>query len=892
MLKGLAILGVLIVAVDEAAVDAVGADRGTAYTSAVETADGRILMVSGQGEARQIVRVDPKWLEARVASDDFSHGLRSWTVTGDEAAETSTVGIVAHPTKPEKRMLRLQPPAGDRAAAQWNFPAGMQGTLKIKFQVSPGLTGTRLSLTDHYSQPIDRAAHKHAVFSTNIDTQPTADGNLVLTSGEWHELVIKWESDTPTAVVTVDDQPAGTLRQQRETDTGLNYLRIATTASEGGSAGLLIEQVDVDVSTDTDVDQQDAGVHPQRISPAPENEAVVVRLPDDSLRIFYIARPSGTELCSISSSDNGVTWSDPKIELELPGAAYHAISVLVDQQQRLQAVFHILEQGKPDEGYRGRLYNLWHTRKDSPTAQWSKPRQFYRGYIGALRGFTELPSGRLLVAFADAVPARSKRPSSGVDFGWHDSAVCYSDDGGETWKNSASRLKVAQDNSRGVTRYGGVEPHLVPLDDGRVWMLIRTKNGLLYESYSGDDGETWLDPQPTHFKSSDSPACVVRMEDGRQVLIFNSCQRYDDPRSYAVGGREVLHAAIRKGPGHAWSGFREVLREFPDDEPAEEPVCLKFQRRSGTQTGGAVLDVGASGNFDDEWVSCPSIAFDGHQYLMWYSSYYDYSESLGRRGIGLATSSDGLHWSRANAGKPVLVPGTAGSLDDGQVMGPEVLFDGELFRMWYTGQPRERHGSGIGYYRIFLATSRDGVQWSRANAGQPVLDIGPSGSYDSVQVATPSIIRDDQGYRMWYAAWAPDTGHVVCSARSSDGIQWQRENAGQPMPGLSPASAYGPAVVRVAQRYIMLYMATGAQPELYGAISSDGLHWTMACNSKPVIVRGEPHEFDAAIVGHPCLLTEKNRILAWYTGYRREPNGHFPWRLRIGMAEAALDFHN
>lgn len=871
--------------------NAFGADRGTAYASAVETADARILLVSGQGDARQIVRLDPKWLESRAASDDFSRGLRCWTVAKDQQAEASTTALVAHPTKTGRRILRLQPSAGGRTVAQWNFPAGFQGTLKIRMQLSPELSGITLSLTDHFSLPVDQAAREHAVFSTDVRPRPAADGDVVLSTGVWHELAINWQADSPTARASVDNQPAATLRRRRETNVGLNYLRIEATAAQAGSASLLIEQVSVDATPGADVHQAHAGAPPQRVGPAPADESVVVRLPDDSLRIFYIARPDGKQLRSISSSDNGLTWGDPQTELDLPGAAYHAVQVLVDRHHRLHAVFHVLEQAMPQEGYRGRLYNLWHSRKDSPEAPWSKPRQFFRGYVGALRGFTEAPSGRLLAAFAFAVPARMTRPESGVDYGWNDVTVCYSDDGGETWQRSSSRLKVAQDNSRGLTRYGGLEPHIVRLDDGRLWMLIRTKNGFLYESYSTDHGALWSEPQPTRFISSDSPACVLRLQDGREVIFFNGCQRYDDPRSYAVGGREVLHAAIRSRQEDAWSGFREVLQEFAGDENSESAVPMEFKRRRGTKTGGAVLDLGSAGSFDDQWVSCPSVTFDGCRYRMWYSSFYDYSQSPGGRGVGLALSSDGLHWERANDGKPVFVPGPPGSLDDGQVMGPEVLFDGEIYRMWYTGQPRERHASGLGYYRIFLATSRDGEKWTRASDGQPVLDIGPSGSYDSVQAATPSIVRDEHGFRMWYAAWAPNSGHVVCSARSRDGVQWQRDNGGRPVEGLTPRSAYGPAVTRIAGRYVMLYMASGARPDLYGAFSSDGLHWTMAGNGQPVIVRGEADDFDDAIVGHPFLLTKSGRLLAWYTGYRREPNGAFPWRLRIGAAEATLNFH-
>jgi predicted GH43/DUF377 family glycosyl hydrolase len=350
-------------------------------------------------------------------------------------------------------------------------------------------------------------------------------------------------------------------------------------------------------------------------------------------------------------------------------------------------------------------------------------------------------------------------------------------------------------------------------------------------------------------------------------------------------------AELRAGPQPMSSGGeapRNVVRVFAGDDSSEAAVGMKFKKLPGNEPGRAVFDVGSAGRFDHEWVTCPSVVFDGQTYRMWYSSYYDYRESLGG-GIGLATSRDGLHWTRANGGKPVLVPGAVGTWDDGQVMGPEVLFDGEIYRMWYTGQPRQRHASGLGYYRIFLATSHNGVEWTRANEGRPLLELGPSGAADSVQAATPSILRDEDGYRMWYAAWAPESCHVICSARSLDGVQWQRENGGRPVDGLKPGAAYGPAVARLGKRFVMLFMATDGKPELYGAWSSDGRQWTMIEDGQPVVVRGKSDDFDSAVVGHPFLLRQDQRLLIWYTGYRNEPQGKFPWWLRIGAAEARLD---
>ena len=861
---------------------------------------------------------------------------------------------------------------------------------------------------------------------------------------------------------------------------------------------------------------------PRHVAEAPANEATIVRLPDGELRMFYIVQPARTELRSTGSRDDGRTWGDDRLEFKLPGTAYYANQALVDSDGELHAVFHIL--GKGEKGYNGRHYDVWHARTSGGRKSWGEPKRIFEGYVGSMRGFAQLKSGRLLLPVGAAVPERQKKPADNTpDYGWNDVAVFHSDDKGDTWKEAPKRLSVLQDNTRGRTRYGAVEPQITELADGRAWMLIRTKNGFLYESFSSD-GLDWSDAKPSKFISSDSPATTARLKDGRLALFLNVCQRWDDPMSYAIGGREVLHAAISADEGKTWQGFREVLYDFAgagkgdrgtaypsatetadgrialvsgqgegrkavllidprwlgeasatstcapgewpqwtthegkgaeilehpekagakclsvrktdanaiagatwnfpvaisgkltlrvkpkrgfagavisltdhyavtgdakadenavytvrldaaalaagawhdvaiawtpgadatvtiDGKPAaplkakrqpafginyvrvsstddagflvesatatgsaagavalapppqsgppshavttaraktaEQPtVSLEFTKRRGGEAGGSVLDVGGSGAFDDKWATCPSVLRTPDGYRMYYSSYFN--AAGGRGGIGLASSVDGVSWKREAGGQPVLPLGVDGAFDDAQVFGPDVHHDGDQYLMWYTGDAGIKHASGIFHYQIGLATSRDGLTWARANGGRPVLGNGGEGSPDEVQAATPSVLREGDGYRMWYAAWAPQPNHTICAARSADGIRWERENNGNPVQGLDPPIAYGHAVARVGENYVMLYMALDAARSLYGATSTDGTHWRMLNGGRSLLNPGAGDDFDANIVGHPYLLADGGTLRAWYTGYQTKPGGIANWELRIGLAEAPL----
>tara|TARA_R110002124_G_scaffold170608_11_gene338368 strand:- start:7110 stop:8726 length:1617 start_codon:yes stop_codon:yes gene_type:complete len=294
---------------------------------------------------------------------------------------------------------------------------------------------------------------------------------------------------------------------------------------------------------------------PEKISKSPANEAVWLN--DEGIpRLFYVNRPGNAD--KIMSMDwTGEGLSEAKEEFALPGQAYYALQMVHSSNNDLISVFHIF--GKGENGYRGRHLDLWVNRRVN--GEWGEPFKIYNGYVGAIRGLIKLKSGRLLLAFSRAVPEREKAPQNGeVDYGWNNIVSMYSDDDGKSWDISKKPIEIEIDNTK-TTRYGGIEPELVEMRNGEIWMLIRTTHGVLYQSFSNDGGETWEKARPTSFISSDSPSSALRLKDGRLIVFFNSCQRYDKPNSYAMGGREVLHAAISRDDGLTWEGNREVALE-------------------------------------------------------------------------------------------------------------------------------------------------------------------------------------------------------------------------------------------------------------------------------------------------------------------------------------------
>ncbi|MBI4427934.1 MAG: T9SS type A sorting domain-containing protein [Ignavibacteriales bacterium] len=133
-------------------------------------------------------------------------------------------------------------------------------------------------------------------------------------------------------------------------------------------------------------------------------------------------------------------------------------------------------------------------------------------------------------------------------------------------------------------------------------------------------------------------------------------------------------------------------------------------------------------------------------YKMWYQGMPAFA-------IGYATSTNETTWT-AN---------TSSVFSDGAVYYQRVIFDGQLYRMWYT-----YHGSGGITRRIKYATSTDGINWT-IPPDNPVLGPGPTGAWDEA-VALGDVQFDGNMYHLWY--------------RGFDGSKWQSGYAVSPK-GLS-----------------------------------------------------------------------------------------------------------
>lgn len=147
--------------------------------------------------------------------------------------------------------------------------------------------------------------------------------------------------------------------------------------------------------------------------------------------------------------------------------------------------------------------------------------------------------------------------------------VFYSDDDGLSWKRSQFVNSPPHEIGgvhKGVRwNHGAVEPTVIELQDGRIWMLARTAQDQHYESFSEDGGETWSELKPSRFYGTITMPSMNRLNDGRLLFIWNNTTPL--PEKEGINGvwedvftnRDVLHAAISDDDGKTWKGFRELF---------------------------------------------------------------------------------------------------------------------------------------------------------------------------------------------------------------------------------------------------------------------------------------------------------------------------------------------
>ena len=240
---------------------------------------------------------------------------------------------------------------------------------------------------------------------------------------------------------------------------------------------------------------------------------------------------------------------------------------------------------------------------------------------------------------------------------------------------------------------------------------------------SADGGMTWTEvSEDPVFEGNDLDyvgvaalaSSVIRDDDGTWILYFYSWDQGTWPVSTSIIGR-----ATAPDPSGPWTA---------DPEP--------------------VLSAGSEGEWDELAVRSPSVVKVGDEYRMYFAgTTRDVSQ------IGLATSSDGITWTKYDdptttdppfaESDPILTPATPSGgnwWDLRNVYIPNVVQTDDGFVMLYSSSNTVTDPTTL-QRKVGLAVSDDGLEWTRSRTA-----IINATAFDGQAIYFSELVADDDGY--------------------------------------------------------------------------------------------------------------------------------------------------
>jgi len=188
------------------------------------------------------------------------------------------------------------------------------------------------------------------------------------------------------------------------------------------------------------------------------------------------------------------------------------------------------------------------------------------------------------------------------------------------------------------------------------------------------------------------------------------------------------------------------------------------------------------------------------------------------------------------------------------------------WRLWYTGYD----DAASPLKRLGLATSTDGLNWSRAAAGPLVGDAW---------IEDVCLVRD--GGRL--VMFAEGEGDLAWRLESADGVTWNRRGpldirlvSGEPIP---PGPRGTPTVWREAGTWWLFY-ERGDQG-VWAARSRDLVTFTNV-SDEPVLALG-PAPYDARMIAMDQIVKHRGRYYAYY--HSSAPGGKGRWCTCIARSD-------
>lgn len=238
------------------------------------------------------------------------------------------------------------------------------------------------------------------------------------------------------------------------------------------------------------------------------------------------------------SSDEGETWCDKKVVLELEDGQKNLNSpnLIIFKNGDLGLIYGV---------YAHHGENLNSTphiiRSSDDGATWSKPKRICKDktihYIMNNDRVTLLKSGRVIIPLAHHGNNVEKISPGEIHF-------TYSDDNGYTWDMLDSKIIAPFDD--GISFQ---EPGIYEFENGDLWVYARTARRYQYQTFSTDGLKTFETPSPNgYFSSPVSPLKIKKVGD-YTVAVYNPLPNDENAPIWGSTARTPLVVAISKDDG-------------------------------------------------------------------------------------------------------------------------------------------------------------------------------------------------------------------------------------------------------------------------------------------------------------------------------------------------------
>lgn len=243
-------------------------DRSVHQNQALELPDNKVLVGYGQhSECWGFLVFDLGWLDETERQDDFSYGLRDWSIhqyvkshNGGYAGRGHCswnrrpgAALVPSPDRSyrESLLIARHPDSRlvyEKEGAVWNFPAARHGRLTLRLTLMPGSAGIRITLCDRWFNPVDPVVEHFAPFVFELDSIGRLNQKPMLSPGKTEDLVIEYDQDAECADVHCGTCSVKVPLRKSVAD-AVSYLHLQSLAENSDPYGVMLDSVKMEAIT-------------------------------------------------------------------------------------------------------------------------------------------------------------------------------------------------------------------------------------------------------------------------------------------------------------------------------------------------------------------------------------------------------------------------------------------------------------------------------------------------------------------------------------------------------------------------------------------------------------------------------------------------------------------